>query len=245
MCRLNKNRIKEKSALSTRSLSKSRASPKQSTDQKSKASNLIKRSSSKKPSSSQADLTKTKSKSKSKTQTKNISLTQSPSKKTKTKKEEEQEIEAKYPKINPLTTYVDRYPLDLTVFVTNTPGLEALLEQEIRLILDRFSSQILKKRQLQSYSLTRTEGGIELKHIHVEQMWLIICCSHLAENVRLRLGPAFPVKHFSQLERYLRLVPWNIAFPLRFPRDISFVPPLPTLSVTAIKSKLYHSGKSP
>lgn len=106
------------------------------------------------------------------------------------------------------------------IFITVTPGLEPLLEQEL-------ADLDLKGKD------TTDRGGIEVTG-DITTLWRITCCSRLAESVRVRLGHPRSVTTFDELEQYVSRLPWA-AF---IPRQQG----LPDIKVSCRRSRLYHSG---
>ncbi|HMA96689.1 MAG TPA: hypothetical protein VKP30_28580 [Polyangiaceae bacterium] len=100
-------------------------------------------------------------------------------------------------------------------FVAVSPGLEALLEQELR------------ELGIEGRSIP---GGVECKG-PVEHLWTIHHYSRLAESVRLRLRQ-FQSRSFAELERELLRLPWHGYLRPNEPYAVS---------VSCQGSRLYHT----
>jgi len=105
------------------------------------------------------------------------------------------------------------------IFVSVTPGLEHLLEQELH--------------ELGVRGGDRLEGGLELGGER-RTLWRVCLCSRLAESARVRLGKAFTARTFDELRAGLLRLPWAAYLP----RGSA----LPEVRVTCHRSRLYHSG---
>ena len=106
------------------------------------------------------------------------------------------------------------------IFVTVTPELEPLLQQEL-------GELGIEGR------IDRLEGGLELVGDR-RCLWRITLCSRLAESVRVRLGAPFAAVSFEALHAGLLRLPWA-AYRVRGGE-------LPEIRVTCRRSRLYHSG---
>ena len=102
-------------------------------------------------------------------------------------------------------------------FLTVSPGLEDLLEAEI-------------KRLVSPTKLTRRPGGVELR-VSRENLWRLAHEARIPETVRVRVG-RFEARTWDALEEGLSRVP----FAAYLRREES-----PKISVTARKSKLIHT----
>ena len=111
----------------------------------------------------------------------------------------------------------------LDLFAACLPGLEFLLEEELR-DLARSSQQGLEVRE-------RHPGGVSLTGTR-EALYLLNLRSGIASHVLLRLG-TFPLRHLTELPRRARNLPWR-----EFLR-----PDIPhLLSASCTRSRIYHSG---
>lgn len=106
-------------------------------------------------------------------------------------------------------------PSRFLYFVAVSPGLEQLLEQELR-SLD-VEAKVMP-------------GGVECRG-DPTILWTIVHRSRLAESVRLRLRP-FPAVSFGELERGLERLPWHAYLT----RGAAF-----DVSVACQGSRLYHT----
>lgn len=105
------------------------------------------------------------------------------------------------------------------IFVSVTPGLEHLLEQELG--------------DLDLRGGERLEGGLELGGDR-RTLWRVCLCSRLAESARVRLGKPFTARAFDELCAGLLRLPWAAYLP----RGQA----LPEVRATCHRSRLYHSG---
>lgn len=103
------------------------------------------------------------------------------------------------------------------VFVACEPGLEALLVAELTEILGR--------------PVIGAAGGAEVSMSPAELLQVCLRCG-VASHARVRVG-RFPARHFSQLDKSLRKLPWG-----RFLSAGDTV----RIRPTAKSSKLYHTG---
>ena len=103
------------------------------------------------------------------------------------------------------------------LFVSVTPGLEALLGEEL--------TEILPGTRLRSMG-----GGVELR-VTDEELWKVAVCTRLGESLRVRVG-RFEATDFRALKVGLGRIPWA-AYLRRGVR--------PPVRVTCHKSRLYHS----
>ncbi|KAM9953940.1 hypothetical protein ACTFIR_009047 [Dictyostelium discoideum] len=121
----------------------------------------------------------------------------------------------------------------MKLFITVTPKLEKLLQNEIK--------DILRTNKLKIPKFQVIEGGIEIdltKDINEEEkeyyLWSISNCSRLAESIRVRFGLPFPCKNFDQFNINLEKLDYRTYFPT------SLIEPQVTVSCSG--STLYHTN---
>ncbi len=104
------------------------------------------------------------------------------------------------------------------LFCSVTPGLEPLLEEEVR--------ALGITGRLRAHA-----GGVEVQ-VDREGLWTLACRSRLAESLRVRIG-RIEARRFEALEQGLGRIPWH-----------AWLPKGATPAVHAVchKSALYHSG---
>lgn len=109
------------------------------------------------------------------------------------------------------------------LFCAVAPGLEPLLEEELRRLDATY--------HLGLSGLTQRAGGVDAQG-NREGLWQIACRSRLTESLRVRIG-RFEARRFDQLEAGLARLPWH-----------AYLPPGPVPAVHAVchKSAMYHSG---
>jgi putative N6-adenine-specific DNA methylase len=103
----------------------------------------------------------------------------------------------------------------LGYFAVTAPGLEALLQSELRGL---------------GVEASPTQGGIEGK-VTLSQLWDMHLASALAESVRVRLK-SFIARDFESLEAQLARLPWHAYLAPKTPVQVR---------VTCHKSRLFHS----
>jgi len=104
------------------------------------------------------------------------------------------------------------------LFCAVTPGLEGLLEEEVRALGI-------------SGRLRPLAGGLEVQ-VDRHGLWTLACRSRLAESLRVRIG-RFEVRRFDQLEIALERIAWHAWLPAGS---------TPAVHAVCRKSALYHSG---